>query len=478
MTRFLYNLILMSISGSVMYLLALAVRRATKGRFSGWYYAFSVTAVLLLIIPLQAVFTVPKIINIEVSQSIARSVESGESTAAGTGISAVIFLIWLAVTAALIFVMTARYIRTARSLKAVSEETYDEKILSAYSETRRLLNVPRDIKIMTSDALSSPLLFGIFKPAIVIPSRDFTYDELKMIFAHELTHYRHKDLIIKLIAMIAASVHWFNPLSHFLTKSVNECCELCCDESVLKKLNLPDKKCYGRLIISVIEHTPSKRFAYTTAMASPKRGVQRRLLRIAEFKKLPRAFKALGAMAAVSMAVCSVTAFGFSEAKEIMPEPIAEFIDEAVTAEAAVPAATQTPEETAPPAEHTVTETQSAPAYTEEYSVQSEQSGEVSATYTAPTYDTADSSDAETEYAEYADESLSDASLTDDAEQTEPSGAVLETGASREDSHAVLGTPASVDSSKETYTLENGDTAVIKYDGDIIYDMYIVQSTE
>ncbi|MCD8390763.1 MAG: M56 family metallopeptidase [Firmicutes bacterium] len=347
MVRFLYNLILMSISGSIMYLLALLAKKVTKGRFSGWYYALSVTAAVLMIVPLQAAFTVPKIINIEVSQSFTQTVQSAETASAGTGISAaaVIFLIWLAAAAVSFSVTLARYIRAAKNLKAISAETYDEKILSAYSETRRLLGVSRDIKIMTSGALTSPLLFGIFKPAIVIPSRDFTYNELKMIFAHELTHYRHKDLAIKFTASIAASVHWFNPLSHFLMKSVNEWCELCCDESVLKRLDLSDKKDYGRLIISVIEHTPSRRFACTTAMASPKRGIQRRLLRIAEFKSTSRVFKTASAMAAVSMVVCSVTAFGFSEAKEIMPEPIAEFIDEATTEEAVTTPNTAAPTE-------------------------------------------------------------------------------------------------------------------------------------
>ncbi len=485
MVRFLYNLILMSISGSIMYLLALAVKRVTRGRFSGWYYALSVTAAVLLIVPLQAVFTVPKIINIEVSRGFSETVQSSEAAAVGSHVSAValIFAVWLAVAAVSFGVTLVRYIRTMRSLRAISEETYDEKILSAYSETRRIMGVSRDIKIMVSDALTSPLLYGIFKPAIVIPSRDFTYDELKMIFAHELTHYRHKDLTIKLIASLAASVHWFNPFAHFLVKSINECCELCCDESVLKRLNLADKKDYGRLIISVIEHTPSRDFKYTTAMASPKRGIQRRLLRIAEFKRTSGAFKAVGVMAAVSMAVCSVTAFGFSEAKEIMPEPIAEFIGEAVTepvieapvetatpaSEEAVVSETAAPTPTAVPTANTVAENTSR--YSEDNSRQA-----------APEVQATDVPE-ETANHEESVSAAADFVTADSAEETPADTAAeesitLETGASREDCHAVLGTPASVDGSKETYALENGDTAVIKYDGDVVYGMYIVQSTD
>ena len=97
----------------------------------------------------------------------------------------------------------------------------------------------------------SPLLFGIFKPMIIIPKNSFTYDELVMIMSHELMHYKHRDLLIKLVASVGVCVHWFNPVSYFLSKSLNSACELCCDESVLDMLDLDDKKEYGLSLIHI-----------------------------------------------------------------------------------------------------------------------------------------------------------------------------------------------------------------------------------
>lgn len=341
MVRFLYNLLLMSISGSVMYLLGLTVRSVTKGRFSCWYYALLVTAAMLLIVPMQAVFTIPKLVNIEISQSVSRSVYNAGMLAEHTAISpmALICLAWLTVSVICVTLTAAKYMRSYRNLKAISSETYDDEILSAYHEIRSLLGVSKDIRIMTSDGLQSPLLFGIFRPVIVIPTRDFTYSELRMIFTHELTHYKHKDLLIKLMTSIAISAHWFNPLVYLLGRSINECCELCCDECVLKRLNLSDKKDYGRLLISVIEHKPKRRYAYTTAMASPKNSIQKRLMRIIEFKNTSRIFKTVSVMTAVSMTICSITAFGFSSAKEVLPDKVSDFIEDAVTK----PVVTETP---------------------------------------------------------------------------------------------------------------------------------------
>lgn len=331
MARFLYNLILMSISGSLMYLLGTMVSRLMKKRYSTWHYALLVSAALILVLPVQAVFTIPKIVNVEISHNVSAAVRSMDNGMTGIEPLKLLFALWL--TVALIYgLFTAvSYYRSYRSIKTVSQEMFSEDILRVYNEVREQLGVNRNISVMTSEYLPSPLLFGIVKPIIVIPDREFKREELRLIFAHELIHYKHRDLIIKLIAAAAVSIHWFNPLVYLLRGSMNEGCELCCDESVLRYIALDDKKDYGRLLISIIEHSSKCRYSFTTAMASPKENIKTRLTKIAEFKRTSRIIKLVGVMAAVSMTVCSVTAFGFSSAREILPEKVSEFIEDAVT---------------------------------------------------------------------------------------------------------------------------------------------------
>lgn len=340
MARFLYNLILMSISGSLMYLLGTMVSRLMKKRYSTWHYALLVSAALILVLPVQAVFTIPKIVNVEISHNVSAAVRI-----MGSGMTIeplkLLFALWLAIALIYGLFTAVSYHRSYRGIKAVSHETRSEDILRVYDEVREQLGVNRNISVMTSGYLPSPLLFGIIKPAIVIPDRGFKREELKLIFAHELIHYKHKDLIIKLIAAAAVSIHWFNPLVYLLRGSMNESCELCCDESVLRYMALDDRKDYGRLLISIIEHSSKRRYSFTTAMASPKENIKTRLIRIAEFKRTSRIIKLAGVMAAVSMAVCSVTALGFSSAREILPENVSEFIEDAVTK----PVVTEAPSE-------------------------------------------------------------------------------------------------------------------------------------
>lgn len=330
MTKFLYNLLLMSVSGTVMFLLATLMYRQTKSKYARWYYALLITAAALFILPLQEIFSIPKAVTVELPRSISVYTDSGTSLAGGGGVdvSYIIFALWAAGAAAFITFNTCLYIRTYRALMAASRITLDTRVLSMRSKAAKSMKIKKDIRVRKSDTLRSPLLFGVIKPVIILPDMQFSESELNMIFTHELTHYRHKDLLIKLMTIFVSSIHWFNPCVYIMKKAINNGCELCCDETVLSILNLKDKKDYGRLLLAVIENGNTK-FAYTTAM-SVKQSIQQRLKKIVEFKRMSLPIKMISVMAALSMTVCSVTAFGFDIAKETLPDSVSKVIDKAL----------------------------------------------------------------------------------------------------------------------------------------------------
>ncbi|WP_219710564.1 M56 family metallopeptidase, partial [Clostridioides difficile] len=68
----------------------------------------------------------------------------------------------------------------------------------------------------------------------------FKEKELKLIFRHELIHYKRKDNFLKLIMLIVNILYWFNPICYLLKKHFNEVCELSCDELVIKGYNIDE----------------------------------------------------------------------------------------------------------------------------------------------------------------------------------------------------------------------------------------------
>jgi beta-lactamase regulating signal transducer with metallopeptidase domain len=122
-----------------------------------------------------------------------------------------------------------------------------------YFLSLRALN-PADLlqgNIYKADRITVPAVYGIIRPRIVIPkamaegSKDLTY-----IILHEQAHLRRRDNLFRLIAVITACVHWFNPLSWLFLKYFFIDMELACDAKVLKNLNESQTKEYALAILN------------------------------------------------------------------------------------------------------------------------------------------------------------------------------------------------------------------------------------
>ena len=58
---------------------------------------------------------------------------------------------------------------------------------------------------------------------------------LKMIFRHELVHVMRHDLWYKLLLVAVSTVHWFNPIIHWMVRAADRDLEISCDERVTRQ---------------------------------------------------------------------------------------------------------------------------------------------------------------------------------------------------------------------------------------------------
>ncbi len=113
------------------------------------------------------------------------------------------------------------------------------------------LGIKRYIELKTAEDIGSPMLVGVIFPTIYIPSKDINDENMRMIFLHELTHYKRKDLIIKWFSLFVNAVHWFNPLAYLLCASLSEACEVSCDMAVTKNMSDAEQKTYMKTILDL-----------------------------------------------------------------------------------------------------------------------------------------------------------------------------------------------------------------------------------
>lgn len=89
----------------------------------------------------------------------------------------------------------------------------------------------------TADSTSGPVVIGILRPRIVVPSDFATRYELRereLILAHERMHIRRGDLLTNAACALARCIFWFNPLIHIAARLIRFDQELACDAAVMR----------------------------------------------------------------------------------------------------------------------------------------------------------------------------------------------------------------------------------------------------
>ncbi len=118
-------------------------------------------------------------------------------------------------------------------------------------EVKKELGIKRRIKVRMAKDFASPMLVGVLFPVIYIPYREIPAAHMRMVFLHELMHYKRKDLAFKWLSLFVNAVHWFNPLAYLLCANVSEACEVSCDMAVTKTMSDTDQKIYMQTILDL-----------------------------------------------------------------------------------------------------------------------------------------------------------------------------------------------------------------------------------
>ncbi|MDD6678811.1 MAG: M56 family metallopeptidase [Firmicutes bacterium] len=95
--------------------------------------------------------------------------------------------------------------------------------------------IPVGKQIFLADGIRSPFVLGIFRPRIYLPA-GLTENEQAYILLHEKQHIARLDYVVKMLAFLALSIHWFNPMVWLAFSLSAKDMEMCCDEAVIRKM--------------------------------------------------------------------------------------------------------------------------------------------------------------------------------------------------------------------------------------------------
>lgn len=223
--------------------------------------------------------------GLPVTQTPARWVTGTQAqtlSAADTGtvktvdITDILLTLWLAGVIACVLWQGIGYYRLIRSLKGKSRSVERADLHTILQEQCADLIIDREIPLQVSSAADCPMLAGFIHPTLYLPDERISQTDAVFIFRHELTHYKHGDLWLKLLLLAARCLHWFNPLVHLIARFAQEDIEAACDDAVVRGHDGAYRRAYGETILRSAIAQSQKRKALVSCFGDDKKTLMRR----------------------------------------------------------------------------------------------------------------------------------------------------------------------------------------------------------
>ncbi|MBQ8332417.1 MAG: M56 family metallopeptidase [Clostridia bacterium] len=230
-------------------------------------------------------------------------------------------IVWLTGAAGFFLTHWIQHAVTVASLRR-SRRTVSREMHGMYGEMCSLCRVKKRPNLYASAEITSPILFGYFRPCILLPLNVNDPEKAAGILRHELTHWKRGDLWIKLACLTAQSLHWFNPMVHLAAGRCAREMELSCDEAVLDGLGERERQAYGLIMLDVVRFCRSRQTGLTTQF-NPKRSVVReRFENILDMRRKNRGPALIAMVTAVCLCVPMIVSCTVRSEADFTPDAV------------------------------------------------------------------------------------------------------------------------------------------------------------
>jgi len=203
-----------------------------------------------------------------------------DSDASAISVFNMIGYIWIVGMCFVLGYHIIKHYRFTRMVKRWSDEVTDKQVLAILNVLKTDMGITKEVQLKRCPFIPSPMMFGFTSPTILLPAASYHKDELVFILKHELVHFVRKDTWYKCLVLLAISIHWFNPVVHFISKAINLHCELSCDQDVIGDADCITRQQYSETIIAVIRYQSRAKTVLSTTFYGGTKGMKKRIISI------------------------------------------------------------------------------------------------------------------------------------------------------------------------------------------------------
>lgn len=153
--------------------------------------------------------------------------------------------------------------------------------LETLEEARRTLGMTRPVRLLTSDAIETPLTCGWPRPAVFLPpiAERWPEDRRRLVVQHELVHVLSGDGLRRLAWRLVGALYWFHPLARIAERQAGLVGEHACDEIVVRLGTRPSV--YARHLLEIAGALRGRPALFASALPMVERNqLERRLVMI------------------------------------------------------------------------------------------------------------------------------------------------------------------------------------------------------
>lgn len=215
--------------------------------------------------------------------------------------------VWAAGAAAVLGYKLWVYIRFRRSVLRQNQAVSDLETQEVFAACKAHLGLRQAVELRENPVVPTPLSTGLLRPVVVLPTLSLSREELRYLFLHELTHIKRHDLWVRFFSMLAAALHWYDPLVYVLNKQIKDLSEQSCDERVSAPLDRGERFAYGSVLLKLAADTVAGPCEWAVSL-SAKDTIERRLIRVLHSEKLKGRKRLLAFALAAAILACGTAA--------------------------------------------------------------------------------------------------------------------------------------------------------------------------